>query len=109
MTNNEPCICITGPNIEGPDETCPEHGRPYSYWVEGYETLMYRLGEVTDERDRLKRGGAELGKSLVFWMELAKDVTGSEDLIEEDGDGDWGGVAERLASLRHALSSEQVI
>lgn len=101
---SEHCICNTGPGTDGPDETCPQHGRPYSYWVEGYETLTYRLGEVTAERDRLKRGGAELGKSLMFWMNLAVEVTGSQDCIEEGGDGDWGAVAERLASLRPQLS-----
>jgi len=95
----EPCICSFGPGSEGPAETCPEHGRPYSYWVEGYETLQCRLREVTDERDRLKRGGAELGKSLVFWMNLAVEVSGSQDCIDEDGDGDWELVAERLAAM----------
>lgn len=27
------CICNTGPGTDGPDETCPQHGRPYAYWV----------------------------------------------------------------------------
>ena len=54
---------------------------------------------LRDERDRLKRGGAALGKSLDFWMRLAQQVTGSDDVIQDDGDGDWGVVAERLAAL----------
>lgn len=31
---DEPCICASGPSVEGPDEACPVHGRPYSYWVD---------------------------------------------------------------------------
>lgn len=49
--------------------------------------------------ERLKRGGKTLGKSLDYWMRLAQQVTGSDDVIQDDGDGDWGVVAERLAAL----------
>lgn len=28
------CTCNTGPSTDGPEEDCPQHGRPYSYWVE---------------------------------------------------------------------------
>lgn len=29
------CECVTsGPDLDGPSETCPQHGRPYSEWVE---------------------------------------------------------------------------
>lgn len=31
---DEACICNTGPGTDGPDECCPQHGRPYAYWVE---------------------------------------------------------------------------
>jgi DNA-directed RNA polymerase subunit RPC12/RpoP len=55
---------------------------------------------------RLERGGEELGKSLLFWMELARKVTDSDDVIEEDGDGDWGVVAERLADMRRPWRPE---
>ena len=58
-----------------------------------------RLNQIADEVARLQRGAQELGKSLVVWMELAVAATGSEDLIEEDGDGDWGAVADRMAEL----------
>lgn len=57
------------------------------------------LPGLLDERDHLRQGGKELGKSLLFWMELARKVTDSDDVIEEDGDGDWAVVAERLAAL----------
>lgn len=66
-----------------------------------------RVEAVEAERDQLRRGGAELGKSLVFWMELAKTVTGSDDLVDDDGDGDWGVVAERLSALAQPAAAEQ--
>lgn len=31
---DEPCICKPPPMTDGPEETCPVHGRPYSYWVD---------------------------------------------------------------------------
>lgn len=71
----------------------------------GREEVLAERDALRDERDRLKRGGAELGKSLVAWMELAKDATGSADLIDEDGDGDWGAVAERMAEIPGRLAA----
>jgi hypothetical protein len=40
---DEPCMCNTGPDTDGPDECCPQHGRPYTYWVRGCEELNARL------------------------------------------------------------------
>ena len=60
---------------------------------------MDRLNGIADEVARLKRACEDLGDSLVMWMNLAVDVTGSHDCIEEDGDGDWGAVADRMAEL----------
>lgn len=61
--------------------------------------LLDALDAAEKERDMLRRGGEELGKSLVFWLELAVTATGSGDCIDEDGDGDYGAVAERLGEL----------
>ena len=61
--------------------------------------LRAALDEARAEVERLRRGGEELGKSLVFWLDLAVKVTGSEDCIDDDGDGDYGAVAERLAEM----------
>lgn len=47
-------------------------------------TTTEQLAEVEAERDMLKRGGAELGKTLVFLAELIKDayVRGADDPID---------------------------
>lgn len=58
-----------------------------------------RLEAIADEVARLKRACEDLGNSLMVWMNLAVDATGSHDLIEDDGDGDWGAVADRMAEL----------
>lgn len=72
--------------------------------------LLDALDEARAEAARLRRGGEELGKSLVFWLDLAVKVTGSEDCIDDDGDGDYGAVAERLAEMpaRAAALKEQL-
>lgn len=42
------CICDYDPaTTDGPQEDCPFHGRPYSYWIERGDTLA-------DERDELR-------------------------------------------------------
>ena len=63
------------------------------------QIVAARTQALEAEVDRLKRGGKTLGKSLDYWMRLAQKVTGSDDVIEDDGDGDWGVVAERLTAL----------
>ena len=43
--------CTCGPwhpGTDGPVETCPQHGRPYSEWVERSDTLQARLDAVTE-------------------------------------------------------------
>jgi hypothetical protein len=66
---------------------------------------MERLEQIAAEVERLQRGARELGKSLVFWLDLAVKATGSEDCIEDDGDGDYDVVAERLAAMAPEATS----
>lgn len=34
-SERDACVCLPWhPDTDGPDETCPQHGRPYAYWVE---------------------------------------------------------------------------
>lgn len=41
------CICDRNPaTTDGPSETCPQHGRPYGYWVEGCETFAAQVEAV---------------------------------------------------------------
>lgn len=68
---------------------------------------LQRLEALADEVDRLRQGGRTLGTTLDFWLTLAKDVTGSSDVIAADGDGDWGLVAERLAAMKPDQPTEE--
>lgn len=93
-----------------PGDDCAHNMMPAYATVE--RIIAARTAEATaraekaeQERDRLKRGGAELGKSLMVWMELAKDATGSADLVDENGDGDWGAIAERMAEIPARLAA----
>jgi len=43
-----PCICNTGPGTEGPDEFCPQHGRPYSEVLE----MLSKAPQVEIKRER---------------------------------------------------------
>lgn len=68
----------------------------FARWV---LAMLDALDAAERERDQLRRGGKNLGKDLVFWLDLAVRATGSEDCVEDDGDGDYGAVAVRLAAL----------
>lgn len=73
----------------------------------GWLDMCALLEQVGTERNRLKRGAVHLGESLKFWMDLAVEVTGSQDCVEDDGDGDWGAVAERLAAMKPVTRPEE--
>lgn len=61
---------------------------------------MDRLNQIADEVDRLKRGAETLGKVIEQQCQMVLDITGAHDLIDDDGDGDWGAVWDRLYELR---------
>ena len=63
LLRDEPCTCKPPPITEGPEEDCPRHGRPYSYWVEGVSELGARVGDLTRERDRWREKAQESGKA----------------------------------------------
>src|SRR5690625_3929294 len=45
----EPCHCDKNPGTtDGPEEDCPQHGRPYAYWVDAVSTLAARLAAVEE-------------------------------------------------------------
>lgn len=58
-----------------------------------------RLIALADEAERLQIAAHTLGRLLTYWMDLAKESTDSFDLIGDDGDGDWGAVADRLSAM----------
>lgn len=42
------CVCNTGPSIDGPEEDCPQHGRPYKWWVR--QTMDYAAAAQINAR-----------------------------------------------------------
>jgi hypothetical protein len=66
---------------------------------------------IVDERRELaryKRGGKTLGEIIEWQCRAVLDASGMHHLINEDGDGDWGLVWERLAELRPRLEAAEV-
>ncbi|WP_280412593.1 hypothetical protein [Nocardia asiatica] len=64
-----------------------------------YWWLRNNLPALLERIETLQRGGQTLGKSLVKLNQIALDATGMHDVIDEDGDGDWGAVWENVADL----------
>lgn len=58
--------------------------------------------ELIAEVERLQGAAKTLGKIIEDTLTDVKNATNSQDLIGEDGDGDWMAVFERLAELRPA-------
>ncbi len=54
---------------------------------------------VTDDLARLKRGAKALGDIVQQQCLMVLDATQMHHVIEDDGDGDWGLVWERMAEL----------
>ena len=77
--------------------------RPEAWHVEARAVIRVADSELAAkdaEIERLKRGGAELGKIVKRHCDMVLDATGLHDWIDEDGDGDWAAVWENLAALR---------
>jgi hypothetical protein len=51
----EPCICHWTPDMDGPAEDCPQHGRPYSDWVGAVDTLELRVADMTARAEAAER------------------------------------------------------
>jgi hypothetical protein len=61
--------------------------------------MRNNLPSLFDRIETLQLGGQTLGKSLVTLNQIALDATGMHDVINENGDGDWGAVWENVADL----------
>lgn len=57
------------------------------------------LRAAADELERTKRGAVTLGEIVERQCRDVLDVTGRHDLVDEDGDGDWGAVWDHLYEL----------
>lgn len=55
---------------------------------------------LRDEVERLRRGGKTLGEILAKQLRALLDITGRHDLVDENGDGDWGAVWDSLYEMR---------
>jgi prefoldin subunit 5 len=62
--------------------------------------LARKIAELTEQRDAARDGAKALAATLHEVNMQIVEVTGSEDCIEEDGDGDWDAVCERLQELK---------
>lgn len=58
--NGEKCHCDYNPETtQGPEEDCPLHGRPYSYWVSKADEAgmaVHRVEQLCDRWDRTSKG-----------------------------------------------------
>lgn len=66
--------------------------------------LIAELREARTERDRLKSACMTLGQTIKQQCDDIVKITGSQDLIGEDGDGDWESVWDRGIEMRTQLS-----
>lgn len=61
-----------------------------------------RITELEAELEKQKRGGRTLGKTIDRTLKDVVAAVGVEDMIDEDGDGDYAAVFEKLFELRPA-------
>lgn len=68
--------------------------------ITGQETRIAELeAELQAERDKARRVAEHLGNLVERQCRDVLDATGMHHVIDEDGDGDWGLVWERLAQM----------
>ncbi|WP_311053577.1 hypothetical protein [Rhodococcus qingshengii] len=65
----------------------------------------WRITELEAELEKQKRGGRTLGKAIDRTLKWVIEASNSEDLIGDDGDGDWEIVWDRLFQLRPNLDA----
>jgi len=65
------------------------------------------LLDVLDELRTTQRAARTLGRTLDRWGNAIIEATGSQDLVDETGDGDWELIEERLAQLRSLNAGDQ--
>ena len=79
-----------------------EPWRPYEQMTADAEFIAQArtlIPELIAEVETLRRGGKELGRIIESQCQMVLNITGLHDVIDEDGDGDWGLVWEKLAEL----------
>lgn len=90
------CVCDTGPGTDGPDEFCPQHGRPY-------RDLLEILDEEHRARRMAERAHEEVGGELsIDEIEaVGEAVAGalSSFVLKEDPRGPMGAVYAAVACI----------
>lgn len=71
------CICDYSPSSTGPEEHCPQHGRPYAYWVKRGDVLAAR--DVGRADPAPKGADEERWDDAVDWL-LNSRYTGDPDI-----------------------------
>ncbi|WP_280474804.1 hypothetical protein [Nocardia asiatica] len=66
--------------------------------------MRNNLADLFDHIETLQRGGELLAHALKTYNQIALDVTGLHDVINENGDGDWQVVWENVADLGDQLA-----
>lgn len=64
-----------------------------------------RIAALEAELEKQKRGGRTIGKAIDRTLKWVIEASNSEDLIGDDGDGDWAIVWDRLFQLRPNLEA----
>lgn len=109
-TRRGDCICDYNPTTtDGPSEDCPQHGRPYAYWVERSDAALARLGVVAalaDEWDEAasrpmpKRADTETaqdqGVRIGVWHSVRTAATELRERLADSA----GAIAKREQELR---------
>lgn len=72
---------------------------------ERIKELEEKVAELEAALEKQKRGGRTLGKAIDRTLKWVIEASNSEDLIGDDGDGDWEIVWDRLFQLRPDLDA----
>jgi hypothetical protein len=65
------CICITaGPALEGPDEYCPWHGRPWDDMLEHYDRMVTEARATVARVETIRDRWATSENAHALWCEI---------------------------------------
>lgn len=95
-TEYDGCLC----GWQGAEEDHPAH---VALVVEQHANG--RIAALEAELEKQKRGGRTIGKAIDRTLKWVIEASNSKDLINDDGDGDWEIVWDRLFQLRPNLEA----
>lgn len=101
----EECICDRGPNSDGPEETCPVDGRPYTYWVEAHSDALTRLHDAEDKAADLDRQRTSLLENVERLEALLEQAEASPLTAEQQARAEAMVTAARLLSPKSVMGT----